>query len=33
MTVVQRLTDDASRGRAFGALFAIEGAVLVGIAA
>ncbi len=34
MTVVQRLTDDASRGRVFGALFAAEGlAVLVGIVA
>ncbi|WP_328334296.1 MFS transporter [Kribbella sp. NBC_00382] len=34
MTVIQRLTDDASRGRVFGALFAVEGlAVLVGIAA
>ncbi|WP_460651016.1 MFS transporter [Kribbella endophytica] len=34
MTVVQRLTDDASRGRVFGALFAAEGlAVLVGITA
>ncbi|MEV8374949.1 MFS transporter [Kribbella sp. NPDC056861] len=34
MTVIQRLTDDASRGRVFGALFAAEGvAVLVGIAA
>jgi Na+/melibiose symporter-like transporter len=33
MTVIQRLTDDASRGRVFGALFAAEGAaVLVGIA-
>ncbi|GAA3587697.1 MFS transporter [Kribbella ginsengisoli] len=32
MTVIQRLTDDASRGRVFGALFATEGlAVLVGI--
>ena len=31
MTVLQRLTDDASRGRVFGALFAAEGlAVLVG---
>jgi predicted MFS family arabinose efflux permease len=31
MTVLQRLTDDASRGRVFGALFATEGlAVLVG---
>jgi hypothetical protein len=34
MTVIQRLTDDASRGRVFGALFATEGvALLVGIAA
>jgi MFS family permease len=34
MTVVQRLTEDASRGRVFGALFAAEGlAVLVGIVA
>ncbi|GAA1557643.1 MFS transporter [Kribbella sancticallisti] len=34
MTVIQRLTDDASRGRVFGALFAAEGlAVLVGISA
>jgi Na+/melibiose symporter-like transporter len=34
MTVIQRLTDDASRGRVFGALFAAEGvALLVGIAA
>ncbi|HEU4947397.1 MAG TPA: MFS transporter, partial [Kribbella sp.] len=34
MTVVQRLTDDASRGRVFGALFAAEGvALLVGICA
>ncbi|MEV6413378.1 MFS transporter [Kribbella sp. NPDC051718] len=34
MTVIQRLTDDASRGRVFGALFATEGlAVLVGIVA
>ncbi|ADB30407.1 major facilitator superfamily MFS_1 [Kribbella flavida DSM 17836] len=34
MTVVQRLTDDASRGRVLGALFATEGAaVLVGITA
>ncbi|TCN44016.1 putative MFS family arabinose efflux permease [Kribbella orskensis] len=33
MTVIQRLTDDASRGRVFGALFAAEGvALLVGIA-
>jgi Na+/melibiose symporter-like transporter len=32
MTVIQRLTDDASRGRVFGALFAAEGvAVLTGI--
>ncbi|MDX6283132.1 MAG: hypothetical protein QOH03_4203 [Kribbellaceae bacterium] len=32
MTVIQRLTDDTSRGRVFGALFATEGlAVLVGI--
>jgi Na+/melibiose symporter-like transporter len=32
MTVIQRLTDDASRGRVFGALFATEGlAVLAGI--
>jgi Na+/melibiose symporter-like transporter len=34
MTVLQRLTDDASRGRVFGALFAAEGlAVLVGTVA
>ncbi|TCO43868.1 transmembrane secretion effector [Kribbella antiqua] len=34
MTVIQRLTDDASRGRVFGALFAAEGvAVLTGIVA
>jgi Na+/melibiose symporter-like transporter len=34
MTVLQRLTDDASRGRVFGALFAAEGAaVLIGITA
>ncbi|MFC5264494.1 MFS transporter [Kribbella qitaiheensis] len=34
MTVIQRLTDDTSRGRVFGALFATEGvALLVGIAA
>jgi Na+/melibiose symporter-like transporter len=34
MTVIQRLTDDASRGRVFGALFAAEGvALLIGIAA
>jgi Na+/melibiose symporter-like transporter len=34
MTVIQRLTEDASRGRVFGALFAAEGvAVLVGISA
>jgi Na+/melibiose symporter-like transporter len=34
MTVIQRLTDDASRGRVFGALFAAEGlALLVGISA
>lgn len=34
MTVIQRLTEDASRGRVFGALFAAEGAaLLVGIAA
>ncbi|WP_433016617.1 MFS transporter [Kribbella sp. CA-294648] len=34
MTVIQRLTDDASRGRVFGALFAAEGAaLLVGITA
>ncbi len=34
ITVIQRLTDDASRGRVFGAMFAAEGgAVLVGIAA
>jgi Na+/melibiose symporter-like transporter len=34
MTVLQRLTDDASRGRVFGALFATEGlAVLVGTVA
>lgn len=34
MTVIQRLTDDASRGRVFGAMFAAEGlALLVGIAA
>jgi Na+/melibiose symporter-like transporter len=34
MTVIQRLTDDASRGRVFGALFAAEGvALLLGIAA
>lgn len=34
MTVIQRLTDDAARGRVFGALFATEGlAVLVGIVA
>ena len=34
MTVIQRLTDDASRGRVFGALFATQGvALLVGIAA
>ena len=33
MTVLQRLTDDASRGRVFGAISAAEGvAVLVGIA-
>jgi hypothetical protein len=32
--VIQRLTDDASRGRVFGALFAAEGvALLVGISA
>lgn len=34
MTVIQQFTDDASRGRVFGALFAAEGvALLVGIAA